>query len=631
LHRKLAAADMTPYFCLSWILTWFAHDVRDTALVKRLFDAFLASHAMLPTYVAVAMLVRNRAEILECENDFSLLHQCLCGLPKNSSRVGWKYRPGEGYVTDEEHGGTTVSTASSLGTADFLLVAAAEEAEHHGELPGNSGGGAPTALLSSISSLEEPSVSFEKLIQEAIGIMEQIPPSRIASITDRAGQRGWFGSRRSPSSSAAAADPPPLPRMLQEPPFWAVREFASRTASAEEGPGRRRSNGRTRRSRSRSRPGLAASRQSVITDEERLGVQGYLSANKGSAAVIAAGYGSGRGRAAGGGRLASPAGATILAVAVVAVAVGVMFAGHKYRHEPLADAEAPNSSALLVVVPLEPSGGEILAVSALVESLEAADAAATGGVCPGCTALGEHASSRSSALSVLELEPDRECSALVSLQAPVAPQEYHLTGLEDYRVLFSFVKRQSLVVRRLVVLAYSRAIPYLAVVVKLAGAMISEEYLRLRAAFKDSPLDHHFRRARAQAGAVLARGKESAKQLQRRVSREASWRLRQSAAHLETWRERARPHLRDLSRAANGLLRRIDGAASGRFRSLAESLGNSAPGKRLGEARRLLAASPVARRAGGVYRNLTASPAAAKVVEASFGIVLGASLTSLYR
>ena len=33
-HAHLVDCDMEPFFCLSWVITWFSHDVRDTELVK---------------------------------------------------------------------------------------------------------------------------------------------------------------------------------------------------------------------------------------------------------------------------------------------------------------------------------------------------------------------------------------------------------------------------------------------------------------------------------------------------------------------------------------------------------------------------------------------------------------------
>lgn len=55
-HDHLIDADMEPYFCLSWIITWYSHDIRDTNLVKRLFDAFIVGHPLLPVYTALSMM-----------------------------------------------------------------------------------------------------------------------------------------------------------------------------------------------------------------------------------------------------------------------------------------------------------------------------------------------------------------------------------------------------------------------------------------------------------------------------------------------------------------------------------------------------------------------------------------------
>jgi hypothetical protein len=103
----LKDCDMEPFFCLSWVLTWFAHDVRDTKVVKRLFDAFLVSHPLFPVYVSLAMMLHpmNRNLLLTTDCDFATLHQCLAMLPRNLCRVGFKQRwDGEGFEDDEMSG-----------------------------------------------------------------------------------------------------------------------------------------------------------------------------------------------------------------------------------------------------------------------------------------------------------------------------------------------------------------------------------------------------------------------------------------------------------------------------------------------------------------------------------------------
>ena len=93
--------QMEPFFCLSWVITWFSHDIRDTDTVKRLFDLFVCSHPLMPIYMAVAMVVHpvNRMEVMEGSGsggeygiaDFASVHKALTQLPMNSCSVGWKY------------------------------------------------------------------------------------------------------------------------------------------------------------------------------------------------------------------------------------------------------------------------------------------------------------------------------------------------------------------------------------------------------------------------------------------------------------------------------------------------------------------------------------------------------------
>jgi len=116
LHSHLYYCQMEPFFALSWIITWFSHDVRDTEMVKRLFDVFIVSHPLMVIYMSVAMILHpvNRIEILETDCDFASVHNALAGLPRNSSNVGWK-TVGDGYMSAEEDDG---DGASSMGQSD---------------------------------------------------------------------------------------------------------------------------------------------------------------------------------------------------------------------------------------------------------------------------------------------------------------------------------------------------------------------------------------------------------------------------------------------------------------------------------------------------------------------------------
>eukprot|EP00555_Chaetoceros_dichaeta_P011686 CAMPEP_0198268346 /NCGR_PEP_ID=MMETSP1447-20131203/36806_1 /TAXON_ID=420782 /ORGANISM="Chaetoceros dichaeta, Strain CCMP1751" /LENGTH=379 /DNA_ID=CAMNT_0043959341 /DNA_START=57 /DNA_END=1196 /DNA_ORIENTATION=+ len=76
--------DDSSVFALSWILTWFAHDVHNFDVVSRLFDVFLVSHPLFPAYLCVAMLTHplNRSAIMSTNCEFSALYETICELPK---------------------------------------------------------------------------------------------------------------------------------------------------------------------------------------------------------------------------------------------------------------------------------------------------------------------------------------------------------------------------------------------------------------------------------------------------------------------------------------------------------------------------------------------------------------------
>ena len=163
LHSHLYDCEMEPYFCLSWIITWFSHDVRDTALVKRLFDFFIVSHPLMSVYMSIAMIIHplNRIEILGTDCDFACVHNALADLPKNSSNVGWKYIPGDNpqqrdgqarYVTGNESELDDVSCDTSL-------------------QDGSIDDGSVISLDGSVSRSRAARVPFQELIDLSISLM----------------------------------------------------------------------------------------------------------------------------------------------------------------------------------------------------------------------------------------------------------------------------------------------------------------------------------------------------------------------------------------------------------------------------------------------------------------------------
>jgi TBC1 domain family member 20 len=228
-HEHLFNCEMEPFFALSWVITWFAHEIRDTDLVKRLFDTFLVSHPLFPIYLSIAMVCHkfNREEILQTECDFALIHQTLRGLPKNSSMVGWKYRPGDGYVSDDEEDGTvstdTMDSQSLEGDA-LLIQANLAEAEDLDPDQGEQ----RSLITNSLSSFLEPPVRvpYQDLIDTAIAYMRRVPPRHLLQLACR-----YYGKENveqilmeEAGEVSLLANPPSWTRIARTPADWVLRK-----------------------------------------------------------------------------------------------------------------------------------------------------------------------------------------------------------------------------------------------------------------------------------------------------------------------------------------------------------------------------------------------------------------------
>jgi len=199
---------MEPFFALSWIITWFSHDVRDTALVKRLFDFFIVSHPLMPVYMSIAMVLHpfNRMEVLEAECDFASVHRALAQLPRNSCSVGFKLVGNQydvEYVSDDDNNekfmrvsGTSIITQTkSEDTKD-------DEASN------------PPSLASSshLTTFDPTLVPFEEIIELAIEFMGRIPPRELMPLA-----RYYYDK----DDEILDVDPSDI-TLLHPPPTWAL-------------------------------------------------------------------------------------------------------------------------------------------------------------------------------------------------------------------------------------------------------------------------------------------------------------------------------------------------------------------------------------------------------------------------
>uniref|UniRef100_A0A7S4HBR3 Rab-GAP TBC domain-containing protein n=1 Tax=Guillardia theta TaxID=55529 RepID=A0A7S4HBR3_GUITH len=92
LAQTLCKDGVGPQFALSWLLTWFSHDVRNAHQAFRLFDSFLSSHPLLPLYTAAAIIKfrktsgrsptgRHHCASVQVVHQVSSITSCRCARP----------------------------------------------------------------------------------------------------------------------------------------------------------------------------------------------------------------------------------------------------------------------------------------------------------------------------------------------------------------------------------------------------------------------------------------------------------------------------------------------------------------------------------------------------------------------
>ncbi|OMH81046.1 TBC1 domain family member 20 [Zancudomyces culisetae] len=81
--------EIPPFYAISWVLTWFAHDISDFSIVARLYDFFLVHHPSAVLYVSAALVSFHWPKILNCEREFPEVHSLLSKLPKLTEESDW--------------------------------------------------------------------------------------------------------------------------------------------------------------------------------------------------------------------------------------------------------------------------------------------------------------------------------------------------------------------------------------------------------------------------------------------------------------------------------------------------------------------------------------------------------------
>lgn len=191
-HDRLSECSVHPTFFISWIVTWFSHDVHDSDLVKRLFDCFLVSHPLMPVYVTVAMLThrRNRETVLD-EFESSEIYSLVRDLPKRSTPEVWDGHRSVSVTHrddpfSESDSSTESDTSCSMDDRSRTFASLENTLQSIKKIPNTDRRDASEEDTSSAESITSDGsasiVSFQEIIDLALAYMEHVPPAQIQSL-----------------------------------------------------------------------------------------------------------------------------------------------------------------------------------------------------------------------------------------------------------------------------------------------------------------------------------------------------------------------------------------------------------------------------------------------------------------
>lgn len=85
LYQFIAKSDVQPQVAISWMLTWFCHDIDDLTLVSRIYDACIATHPFYPAYIAAALIETKEATVLAGQCEFTVVHKVLMAIDSETN------------------------------------------------------------------------------------------------------------------------------------------------------------------------------------------------------------------------------------------------------------------------------------------------------------------------------------------------------------------------------------------------------------------------------------------------------------------------------------------------------------------------------------------------------------------
>ncbi|KAG0326313.1 hypothetical protein BGZ99_009751 [Dissophora globulifera] len=79
----LDRSETLPFFPLSWVITWCAHDLHNFEKIARIYDFLLCFTPLMSVYFSAAVVMSRREELFEVECDNAMVHTFLTKFPKD--------------------------------------------------------------------------------------------------------------------------------------------------------------------------------------------------------------------------------------------------------------------------------------------------------------------------------------------------------------------------------------------------------------------------------------------------------------------------------------------------------------------------------------------------------------------
>ncbi|XP_056154588.1 TBC1 domain family member 20 [Lampris incognitus] len=119
LHDFMIRAEVGTIFALSWLITWYGHVLSEFRHTLRLYDFFLASHPLMPIYLAAAIVLHREREVKETDCDMAMVHHLLSHIPQN---LPYEYLIGRAQALFDQYPPSLLARRAALQPRKSLCV-----------------------------------------------------------------------------------------------------------------------------------------------------------------------------------------------------------------------------------------------------------------------------------------------------------------------------------------------------------------------------------------------------------------------------------------------------------------------------------------------------------------------------